>query len=380
MANLKVDTISGIGTEGPVLNGGLHFRSKNYLTLPKGTTTERTATSSGISTVIGAIRYNTDSNKMECYVNNKWMIVSTSSSNLDGGARAFIVGGQLAPNEAITNRIEFITIETQGNATDFGDLTATFGSAGQGFASRTRGFQAGGYSVNPHPTNYMNNIDFWTVSSTGNASDFGDLLNTEQSNSALSSATRGIITPGSNPNPASNVIQYVTMTTTGNAQDFGDLTLARTHTRGLASPTRGVNVGGRNPGNVTTMDFITISSLGNAQDFGDNDIFGRGGNASNSIRGIIGGASPSVITIKSLTIATTGDTTNFGDMTTIRSDAFAGASKTRVCMGGGKHGTGNTSNIIDYVNIATEGNAVDFGDMVTASNEQSGCSSGHGGL
>ena len=50
MANLKVDTISGIGTEGPVLNGGLHFRSKNYLTLPKGNTTQRIATSSGIST------------------------------------------------------------------------------------------------------------------------------------------------------------------------------------------------------------------------------------------------------------------------------------------------------------------------------------------
>ena len=85
MANLKVDTISGIGSEGPVLNGGLHFRSKNYLTLPKGTTAERTATSSGISTVIGAIRYNTDSNKMECYINNKWMIVSTSSPTIDGG-------------------------------------------------------------------------------------------------------------------------------------------------------------------------------------------------------------------------------------------------------------------------------------------------------
>ena len=41
MANLKVDTVSGIGTEGPVLNGGLHFRSKNYLTLPKGNTTQR---------------------------------------------------------------------------------------------------------------------------------------------------------------------------------------------------------------------------------------------------------------------------------------------------------------------------------------------------
>ena len=41
MANLKVDTVSGIGTEGTVFDGGLHFRSKNYLTLPKGNTTQR---------------------------------------------------------------------------------------------------------------------------------------------------------------------------------------------------------------------------------------------------------------------------------------------------------------------------------------------------
>ena len=53
MANLKVNTVSGIGTEGTVFDGGLKFRSKNYLTLPKGTTTERIATSSGISTEIG---------------------------------------------------------------------------------------------------------------------------------------------------------------------------------------------------------------------------------------------------------------------------------------------------------------------------------------
>ena len=92
MANLKVNTVSGIGTEGTVFDGGLKFRSKNYLTLPKGTTTERIATSSGISTEIGSIRYNTDSNKMECYVNDKWMIVSTSSPNLDGGTRGLFFG------------------------------------------------------------------------------------------------------------------------------------------------------------------------------------------------------------------------------------------------------------------------------------------------
>ena len=41
MATLKVNTLSGIGTEGPVLNGGLKFRSENYMTLPNGHTTQR---------------------------------------------------------------------------------------------------------------------------------------------------------------------------------------------------------------------------------------------------------------------------------------------------------------------------------------------------
>ena len=41
MANLKVNTVSGIGTEGPTLDGGLKFRSENYMTLPKGDTTQR---------------------------------------------------------------------------------------------------------------------------------------------------------------------------------------------------------------------------------------------------------------------------------------------------------------------------------------------------
>ena len=32
---------------------------------------------------------------MECYVNNKWMIVSTSSPNLDGGARGLFATNPL---------------------------------------------------------------------------------------------------------------------------------------------------------------------------------------------------------------------------------------------------------------------------------------------
>ena len=41
----------------------------------------------------GAIRYNTDSNKMECYIGDKWMQVAVSSPDLDGGARGIFFGG-----------------------------------------------------------------------------------------------------------------------------------------------------------------------------------------------------------------------------------------------------------------------------------------------
>ena len=41
MAILKVDTISGIGTELSVFEGDIEFTSQNFLTLPKGDTTQR---------------------------------------------------------------------------------------------------------------------------------------------------------------------------------------------------------------------------------------------------------------------------------------------------------------------------------------------------
>ena len=67
----------------------------------------------------GAIRYNTDSNKMECFDGTKWWQVAVSSPDLDGGARGFVSGGL---NPSLDDKIEYITISTAGNAEDFGDL------------------------------------------------------------------------------------------------------------------------------------------------------------------------------------------------------------------------------------------------------------------
>ena len=75
---------------------------------------------------------------------------------------------------------------------------------------------------------------------------------------------------GGSPAALQNVIDYITMASEGNSTDFGDLTEARsTLKRGGNTSTRGVFCGGLNPSLVNTMDFITIGSTGNAQDFGD---------------------------------------------------------------------------------------------------------------
>ena len=128
---------------------------------------------------------------------------------------------------------------------------------------------------------------------------------------------------------------------------------------------------------------MTIASTGNAQDFGDLEI-GRiaAAGASNSIRGLIMGGStmPADITdISFMTIATKGNSVHFGDLTNVTDYPLgAMASPTRACVGGGDYDDMNDD--IEYVNIATQGNSVDFGDISQDLSRTSAGSNGHGGL
>ena len=72
----------------------------------------------------GAIRYNTDSNKMECFNGTKWMQVAVSSPDLDGGARGFHVGGRAHPGYSYSDQIDAYDITTTGSVFDFGDMTS----------------------------------------------------------------------------------------------------------------------------------------------------------------------------------------------------------------------------------------------------------------
>ena len=108
----------------------------------------------------GAVRYNTDSNKMEVYIGSTWMQVAVSSPNLDGGARGIWGGGNANPGP-IHADIEYITISTQGNTIDFGSDISEGKRRCSGFGSRTRGFIAAGRTPSNRST-----IDFVTFSST----------------------------------------------------------------------------------------------------------------------------------------------------------------------------------------------------------------------
>ena len=72
-------------------------------------------------------------------------------------------------------------------------------------------------------------------------------------------------------NSSANSIQYITITSTGNATDFGDLTIGRETYSAVSNGTgeRGVWNSG-NPAGASTfrMDYITINSTGNATVFG----------------------------------------------------------------------------------------------------------------
>ena len=75
----------------------------------------------------------------------------------------------------------------------------------------TYGLYAGGYS------NY-NTIDYVTVATPGNATDFGDLTYARWGSGGIHNATRMVITQGYQK----YYMDYVTMATPGNATDFGD--------------------------------------------------------------------------------------------------------------------------------------------------------------
>ena len=124
------------------------------------------------------------------------------------------------------------------------------------------------------------------MSTTGNASDFGDLVVGRQIGAGAASSTRGLMAGGQNPGPNTNAIDTVEIATTGNATDFGDLSVSRRGPGGCSDCIRAVFVAGSTPSEQNTMDYVQFSALGSAIDFGDSNDTGFSSGTSNGHGGL----------------------------------------------------------------------------------------------
>ena len=73
-----------------------------------------------------------------------------------------------------------------------------------------------------------------------------------------------------------------------------------------------------------------------------------------------------------VTIATLGNATSFGNLTTARSGTHSCSSSTRMVICGGY--APSTTNVMEYVSISSGGNTFDFGDYIKAIGQHTGCS------
>lgn len=358
MSTFKVDTINNDGTNAIDATNGFTIAGNSIV---QGYTSSASEPSSPST---GDLWWDSTNEVLKRYINSEWKELSFAAdpNNAWSGDRAVIGGAG--------GSIDYYSIPTTGNASDFGDLTVSR-DVMSAVSNQTRGVWGGGSS-----TDYTE-IDYVTIATTGNATDFGDMFEGMKQHGAVSDGTYGVFGAGRNASGLYPLtMQYITIATTGNASDFGDASFAiYIYYGGMSNGTRGVFASGNR--NARTLTYITIATTGNATDFGyDNGSSQQSddrrgtGSCSDATRGVIGGGQGALAEVTYITIDTTGNSTDFGDLTVGRRDIGATANATRATFNGG-----SSNNTIDYITIQTTGNATDFGDL-TGTGNKTGATSG----
>ena len=195
---------------------------------------------------------------------------------------------------------------------------------------------------------------------------------------------RGVFGGGNYPNTIGE-IEFISLSSGGTSINFGNLSFGRNYNLGTAaSSTRGLFAGGytNTPASNTrsnVIDYITIASEGNSIDFGDRtttttEMCG----CSSQTRGLFAGGFSTSNVIDYVQIQTIGNALDFGDLSQARNQGGALASPIRGVFAGGVN---PRTNIIDFVVIASVGNTVDFGDLTgTKNGTYGGCSNSIRGL
>ena len=297
--------------------------------------------------------------------------------NGSGGqrGRGLFAGGE-TPRINVIDKIE---IATTGNATDFGDLVEGATNIG-GAGNAIRGIFFAGETPS-----LVDTIQYVVMSSQGGSNNFGSLsFGKIGHNGAVANSTRAVTAGGYTDPGYSSIIEFVTIANTGDSTDFGDLTIPKYAMGSFSSPTRGVFCGGdpgTSPNTTDDIDFIEITTLGNALDFGDliTKRLNAGGAASQTRGLVMGGRdipAGGLDNAEYVTIASKGNSILFGSLIGGSSKCTAVSNSIRGVEGGGA----TSSNDMCFVTIPTLGDAVDFGDLTTARATLGSACDAHGGI
>jgi hypothetical protein len=288
--------------------------------------------------------------------------------------------------------MEYITIATTGNAAPFGNLTVARNGVGACSDSHGglvpipplpsgigRGVFGGGYDS----SNWYNTIDYIHIASTANAAPFGNLTVARLNRGGAASSVRGIFAGGTGEGAADD-IEYITIATESNGSVFGKLSAAGVALTGTSNSIIGIFVD-----SFTAIKYILIAAFSNAVNFGNLSLLRTGtGALSSSTRGVFAGgelyspAGTASNRIDYVLFASTGNTTTFGNLTVARQLLTGISSSVRGIFAGGygSAGSGLYYDTMDYITIATTGNAADFGDLTIVRSSLAGCSNSTRGV
>lgn len=241
------------------------------------------------------------------------------------GTHGFLFGGNTDGSNTGTgvNNVDYYAFANNTNGSDFGDLSVA-ASQGSACSDSSRACVQLGFRYLSGTSTEVDTIDYFTMSTPGNATDFGDTTHARRpiGNVQVSNNTRGLFAAGysSTYTDGSNIIDYITIATTGNATDFGDLTASGYGLTGCGSGSgdRGLFGGGYPSARYRMIEYVTISTTGNATDFGDMFSGGYGshnyylGSCNNATRAVFSGSHTSD-RMEYVTMSTTGNAADFGD-------------------------------------------------------------------
>ena len=202
------------------------------------------------------------------------------ASAADGSRGVFCGGAPTPPPSDVTsNIIEYITISTPGNSTNFGLLTKEKDQI-KGTSDTSRAVITGGtYGAT---TLNLDDVDYFAIGTPANAADFGNMSTGRVYHATTGDGSRAV--SGAGKYPAIDNVEYLTIGTPGAGATFGTLTSSRYNLSCTSDGFRGIFVGG-GPGYDDKMDYLDIGGIVGltAGDFG-NLVAGK----SNDMAGISG--------------------------------------------------------------------------------------------